>query len=127
MLTKTKKQKVISEAKIHDVDTGSPEVQIALLSKRIEALAAHLKKNTKDIHSRRGLLQMVADRQTQMKYLQKKSAKRFNALMKKLDMKKKAYLLRKSDRLVAFSFFENLWTQFWFHFLSIRSVFGDIF
>ncbi|MSR73224.1 30S ribosomal protein S15 [Candidatus Parcubacteria bacterium] len=90
MLTKTKKQKVISEAKIHDVDTGSPEVQIALLSKRIEALAAHLKKNTKDIHSRRGLLQMVADRQTQMKYLQKKSAKRFNALMKKLDMKNRA-------------------------------------
>jgi small subunit ribosomal protein S15 len=90
MLTKTKKQKVITDSKIHDKDTGSPEVQIALLSKRIEALAAHLKKNTKDTHSRRGLLQMVADRQTQMKYLQKKSVKRFNALMKKLEMKKKA-------------------------------------
>ncbi len=90
MLSKTKKQKIIAETKIHDVDTGSPEVQIALLSKRIEDLAAHLKKNTKDTHSRRGLLQMVADRQTQMKYLQKKSTKRFDALMKKLEMKKKA-------------------------------------
>ncbi len=90
MLTKTKKQKVIAVAKIHDVDTGSPEVQIALLSKRIEDLAAHLKKNTKDTHSRRGLLQMVADRQKHMKYLQKKSTKRFNAIMKKLELKKKA-------------------------------------
>ncbi len=90
MLTKTKKQKVITDTKIHDTDTGSPEVQIGLLTKKIEALALHLKKNTKDTHSRRGLLQMVADRQTQMKYLQKKSVKRFNALRKKLEMKKKA-------------------------------------
>ena len=90
MLTKTKKTRVIGETKIHDTDTGSPEVQIALLTKRIEDLASHLKKNAKDTHSRRGLLQMVADRQKHMKYLQKKSAKRFNALMKKLDLKKKA-------------------------------------
>lgn len=90
MLTKTKKTKVIGETKIHDTDTGSPEVQIALLTKRIEDLAAHLKKNTKDTHSRRGLLQMVADRQKHMKYLQKKSTKRFNAIMKKLELKKKA-------------------------------------
>lgn len=90
MLTKTKKQKIITETKVHDTDTGSPEVQIALLSKRIDDLAAHLKKNAKDNHSRRGLLQMVADRQKHMKYLQKKSAKRFNALMKKLELKKKA-------------------------------------
>ncbi len=90
MLTKTKKQKIITDSKIHDTDTGSPEVQIAILTKRIEDLASHLKKNTKDTHSRRGLLQMVADRQKHMNYLQKKSAKRFNALMKKLNLKKKA-------------------------------------
>ena len=90
MLTKTKKQKIIKEAKIHDTDTGSPDVQIAILTKRIEELASHLKKNTKDKHSRRGLLQMVADRQNHMNYLAKKDPKRFNALMKKLDLKKKA-------------------------------------
>lgn len=90
MLTKTKKQRVIKEVKTHDTDTGSPEVQIAIITKRIEELAGHLKKNTNDKHSRRGLLAMVADRQKHMKYLQKKSATRFNALMKKLDLKKKA-------------------------------------
>lgn len=90
MLTKTKKQKTIGETRIHDTDTGSPEVQISLLTKRIEELANHLKKNDKDTHSRRGLLSMVAKRQKNMGYLQKKSAKRFNALMKKLNIKKKA-------------------------------------
>lgn len=90
MLTKTRKQKIIKETKVHDTDTGSPEVQIGLLSRRIDELALHLKKNKKDKHSRRGLLQLVADRQTHMNYLQKKDPKRFNALMKKLGMKKKA-------------------------------------
>lgn len=90
MLTKTKKQRVISEVKTHDTDTGSPEVQVAVLTKRIEELASHLKKNPNDKHSRRGLLAMVATRQKHMNYLQKKSAKRFNALMKKLNLKKKA-------------------------------------
>ena len=90
MLTKTKKKKTIGEVRIHDTDTGSPEVQIAILSKRIEELAAHLKKNNKDNHSRRGLLSMVANRQKHMNYLQKKSAKRFSAVMKKLNLKQKA-------------------------------------
>lgn len=90
MLTKTRKQKIIKETKIHDTDTGSPEVQIGILSKRIDELAAHLKKNKKDKHSRRGLLQLVANRQTHMIFLQKKDTKRFNALMKKLGLKKKA-------------------------------------
>lgn len=90
MLTKTKKQRVIKEAKIHDTDTGSPEVQISIITRRIEELASHLKKNPKDKHSRRGLLQLVANRQTHMNYLAKKDAKRFNSLMKKLDLKKKA-------------------------------------
>lgn len=90
MLTKTKKQRVLSETQAHDKDTGSPEVQIALLTKRIEELAAHLKKNPKDNHSRRGLLSMVANRQKQMNYLQKKSDTRYSALAKKLNLKKKA-------------------------------------
>ncbi len=88
MLTKTKKAKVIDTVKIHDTDTGSPEVQISILSKRIDELASHLKKNNKDNHSRRGLLQMVADRKTHMKYLEKKSPKRYASLVKKLGMKK---------------------------------------
>ncbi len=89
MLTKTRKTKVIKEAQIHDKDTGSPEVQIAVLTKRIDELAGHLKKNNKDKHSRRGLLQMVADRQTHMNYLQKNNVKRYNAIVKKLELKKK--------------------------------------
>jgi small subunit ribosomal protein S15 len=90
MLTKTKKTKAIAEHQVHAKDTGSPEVQIALLSKKIEELAAHLAKNKKDNHSRRGLLTMVADRQRHMNFLQSKSADRFNAIMKKLNLKKRA-------------------------------------
>ena len=88
MLTKKKKQKVIVEAQVHEKDTGSPEVQIAILTKRISDLAAHLKKHTSDKHSRRGLLQMVADRRTHLKYLEKKNKRRYSALLKKLDLKK---------------------------------------
>ncbi len=88
MLTKTKKKKVIAEVQIHDTDTGSPEVQVSILSKKIDELAAHLKKNQKDNHSRRGLLAMVADRKAHMKYLEKKSPKRYSALIKKLGLKK---------------------------------------
>ncbi len=73
---------------VHDTDTGSPEVQVAILTKRIDELASHLKKNSKDNHSRRGLLQMVADRKAHMKYLEKKNLKRYNALVKKLGLKK---------------------------------------
>ena len=74
MLTKTKKSKVIKEVAVHATDTGSPEVQIAILSKRIEELTKHLKKNNKDNHSRRGLLGMVADRRKHLKYLQDRRA-----------------------------------------------------
>ncbi len=89
MLTKTKKQRVIKETAIHEKDTGSAEVQIAILSKRIEELTGHLKKHQKDVHSRRGLLAMVANRQTHLRYLQKKSPKRHSAILKKLELKKK--------------------------------------
>ncbi len=88
MLTKTKKTKIVKDVQMHETDTGSPEVQIAILSKRIDELASHLKKNAKDNHSRRGLLQMVASRKSHMKYLEKKNPKRYNALVKKIGLKK---------------------------------------
>lgn len=88
MLTKTKKTKIVKEVQVHDKDTGSPEVQVAILTKRIDELASHLRKNAKDNHSRRGLLQMVADRKNHLKYLEKKNTKRYNALVKKLGLKK---------------------------------------
>lgn len=88
MLTKLKKARAIKGAQKHETDTGSAEVQVALLSKKIDALAAHLKKNTKDKHSRRGLLQMVADRRKHLKYLEKNNKRAYNALIKKLGLKK---------------------------------------
>lgn len=88
MLTKQKKARTIKETAVHEKDTGSPEVQIALLSKQIDALASHLKKHLKDIHSRRGLLQMVANRRTHLKYLEAKDGKRYASLVKKLGLKK---------------------------------------
>ena len=88
VISKTKKQKLVKEVQIHDTDTGSPEVQISILTKRIEELAKHLKANAKDNHSRRGLLAMVANRQTHLKHLEKKNPKRAAALSKKLGLKK---------------------------------------
>ncbi len=88
MLTKTKKANIMKDVQVHETDTGSPEVQIAILSRRIDELALHLKKNAKDNHSRRGLLSMVADRKAHMKYLEKKNPRRYNALVKKLGLKK---------------------------------------
>ena len=88
MLTKRKKQNVVKAVRRHDTDTGSPEVQVAILSKQIDELASHLKKHTKDNHSRRGLLQMVADRRKHLKYLEKKNQKAYSALIKKLKLKR---------------------------------------
>ncbi len=88
MLTKRKKENAIKEVKRHDTDTGSPEVQVALLTKQIDELSKHLKKNKKDFHSRRGLLQMVADRRKHLKYLEKKDEKGYKSVLKKLDLKK---------------------------------------
>ena len=86
MLTKTKKAKIIKEVAVHATDTGSTEVQVAVLTKRIDELASHLKKNPKDNHSRRGLLGMVADRRTHLKYLEKKAPKRYASLVKKVGL-----------------------------------------
>ena len=88
MLTTKKKAAIIKNTARHDADTGSPDVQIALLSRRIDDLAKHLKKNPKDIHSRRGLLQMVADRRTHLHYLENSNKRHYNALIKKLGLKK---------------------------------------
>jgi small subunit ribosomal protein S15 len=88
MITKKKKATLIKDAARHDTDTGSPDVQVTLLSKRIDDLAKHLKKNPKDVHSRRGLLQMVADRRVHLRYLENNDKRRYNALIKKLDLKK---------------------------------------
>lgn len=84
MLTTGVKKKVIKKSQLHDTDTGSPEVQIAILSKKIDELAKHLKKNEKDNHSRRGLIKMVADRRKHLKYLEKTDASRYSSEMKKI-------------------------------------------
>ncbi len=88
MLTKRKKENAMKDVRRHDSDTGSPEAQVAILTKQIDELGKHLKKNLKDFHSRRGLLQMVADRRKHLKYLERKDAKAYKALIKKLNLKK---------------------------------------
>ena len=88
MLTTKKKAVIIKTTARHDTDTGSPDVQVALLSKQIDELAKHLKKNPKDFHSRRGLLQMVADRRSYLRYLETSNKRHYNALIKKLGLKK---------------------------------------
>jgi small subunit ribosomal protein S15 len=88
MLTKRQKTTALKVAQRHDKDTGSPESQVALLSKSIDSLTSHLKKNQKDNHSRRGLLKMVADRRRHMIYLKKTNVRAHNALAKKLGLKK---------------------------------------
>ena len=88
MLTKKVKKAVVKNAARHDTDTGSPDVQVALLTRQIDELTKHLKKNQKDFHSRRGLLQMVADRRAHLRYLEKNDKRRYTALVKKLGLKK---------------------------------------
>ncbi|MBP6925683.1 MAG: 30S ribosomal protein S15 [Candidatus Pacebacteria bacterium] len=88
MLTKETKQQIIDDFKAGAVDTGSPEIQIALLSERINELTGHLKEHKKDIHSRRGLIKMVAKRRTLLQYLQKKSEKRYKKIITELGLKK---------------------------------------
>lgn len=87
MLIPQEKEKLIKKYKLHEVDTGSPEVQIALLSEEINRLTSHLKKHSKDFHSKRGLLKMVNKRRGLLAYLQKKDEKRYNGLVKKLGLK----------------------------------------
>ncbi len=88
MLTKRVKENTLKDARRHDSDTGSPEAQVALLTRQIEELSTHLRKHKKDFHSRRGLLQMVADRRKHLKYLEKKDEKSYESLIKKLGLKR---------------------------------------
>jgi small subunit ribosomal protein S15 len=88
MLSKRQKENAIKDIKRHDSDTGSPQSQVGLLTKQIDELSKHLKKNKKDFHSRRGLLQMVADRRKHLKYLERKDEKAYKALVKKLGLRR---------------------------------------
>ncbi len=85
-LTKEEKAKVVKQFELHEGDTGSPEVQIALLSKQIEELSEHLKVHKKDNHSRRGLLQLVGKRRRLLQYLKENETERHDALVKKLKL-----------------------------------------
>ena len=87
MVTTKQKQNIIKKVQVHAKDTGSPEAQVAVLSKSIDLLTTHLKKNRKDNHSRRGLLQMVADRRKHLNYLKRKSKDRYESLVKKIGLK----------------------------------------
>jgi small subunit ribosomal protein S15 len=88
MLTKTQKTRAMKTVQKHDGDTGSAAVQVALLTKQITELTTHLRKHTKDKHSRRGLLQMVANRRSHLKYLEKSDKKEYNKVIKSLGLKK---------------------------------------
>jgi small subunit ribosomal protein S15 len=86
--TKEDKTGVIAEHRRGDQDTGSPEVQVAILSKRIDGLTAHLKTHEKDHHSRRGLLQMVGQRRRLLEYLRREDVERYRALIQKLGLRR---------------------------------------
>lgn len=88
MLSKNQKTRALKETRRHDTDTGSPEAQVSILTKQISTLATHLRKNAKDFHSRRGLLQMVADRRKHLRYIERKSKKSYDTIIKKLGLKK---------------------------------------
>jgi len=88
MITKDEKQAIIEAYKMHEGDTGSPEVQIAILTHRINTLTEHLKVNKKDHHSRRGLLKMVGHRRNLLNYLAKKDINRYREIIKKLGIRK---------------------------------------
>ena len=87
-MLKDEKQAIIAANKTHETDTGSPEVQIAILSGRISELTEHLKKNPHDNHSRRGLFKMVGRRKNLLGYLQRVDIERYRAIVEKLGLRK---------------------------------------
>jgi len=87
-MDKELKAQIIEKYKLHDTDTGSPEVQIAILTERINHLNEHLKIHKKDHHSRRGLLKMVGQRRGLLNYLMRKDIERYRALIQKLNLRK---------------------------------------
>ncbi len=88
MLTTEEKSILIKKYKIHETDTGSSEVQIALLTEEIKRLVLHLKKHSKDVHSKRGLLRMVAKRRKLLSYLKNEDEKKYSSIIKKIGLKK---------------------------------------
>ena len=88
MLTKQEKEKIIDDFETHQNDTGSPEVQIAILTRRINDLTEHLKTHRKDHASRRGLLKMVGTRSALLKYVSKKDVKRYQEIISRLGLRK---------------------------------------
>ena len=88
MLLKEEKSKVIAEYATHEGETGSPEVQIAILTKRINDLTEHLKTHKKDHHSRRGLLKMVGQRRNLLNYVMKKDIERYRSIIARLGIRK---------------------------------------
>ena len=88
MFRKEEKTAVIEANRLHEQDTGSPEVQIAILTQRINELTEHIKVHQKDHHSRRGLLKMVGHRRNLLSYLQKKDIERYRAIIAKLGIRK---------------------------------------
>ena len=88
VLVKDKKTEIIDKFRSHAKDTGSAAVQVALLTKQISELTVHLKKHLKDKHSRRGLLQMVADRRTHLKYLESNDKREYAKVLRTLGLKK---------------------------------------
>lgn len=88
MMRKEEKTKIIEENRLHETDTGSAEVQVAILTKRINELTEHLKANKNDHHSRRGLLKMVGRRRNMLNYMAKKDINRYRATIEKLGIRK---------------------------------------
>ncbi len=88
MISKETKTAIIAEYKINEKDTGSPEVQVAILTDRINSLTEHMKKNPKDHHSQRGLLKMVGHRKQLLAYLAKKDIERYRSVVKRLGLRK---------------------------------------
>jgi small subunit ribosomal protein S15 len=88
MLTKERKTEIINQHKKHETDTGSPEVQIAILSEQISVLTEHLKMHKMDHHSRRGLLKMVGQRRRLLNYLQNNDIERYRGIVKALGLRK---------------------------------------
>ena len=88
MLLPEEKIKIVEKYKLHEKDTGSSEVQIALLTEEIKRLLLHLKSHPKDFHSKRGLLRMVAKRRKLLSYLKEEDAKRYNSIIRKIGLKK---------------------------------------
>lgn len=88
MITSEKKTAVIGEHRTHDKDTGSPEIQIAILTERIQYLTNHLNKNKKDFSTRRGLLKMVGRRRRLLNYLMKNDVQRYRSIIEKLGLRK---------------------------------------